>query len=249
MDNLKDKKKFFLYDWDDNILVMPTKIILDKFINNQWVKVSINSTEFRHIRKKIGKYYRIRKDSFSQFKGTKHFEKDIISAIDNKSFGPVFSKFLNTIINVQDFGIITARGHSSKIVKSGIMYIIKNVMTPKQKKQLIVNLNGELLDDYLSRQKYRTVSSYEFIKEFGLDIGSQSPEIGKKLAITHYVENVVNTSTNFNRISVGFSDDDIGNIRAIESVIKKELKKKFPKINFVIYDTSNPKQIKKKRIL
>lgn len=249
MNTIKDKKKFFLYDWDDNILVMPTKIILDKLINNQWVKVYVSSTEFRHIRKKIGKSYRIRKDSFEQFKGTKHFEKDIISSIDNRSFGPVFYKFLDTIVNGYDFGIITARGHSSKIVKKGIMYIIKNVMTPKQKKQLILNLNGESVEDYLSRQKYRTVSSYEFIKEFGLDIGSQSPEIGKKLAITHYVENVVNTSTNFNRISVGFSDDDIGNIRAIESVIKKELKKKFPKINFVIYDTSNPSKIKKKIII
>lgn len=246
---LENKKKFYLFDWDDNILIMPTKIILDKLTNNQWIRVEVSSTEFRHIRKKIGKEYRIRKDSFSQFKGTKHFERDIISSIDNKSFGPVFSKFINTIINGYDFGIITARGHSSKIVKKGIMYIIKNVMTPNQKKKLVINLNGESLDNYLSRQKYRAVSSYEFIKEFGLDIGSQSPEIGKKLAITHYVENVVNNSINFSKISVGFSDDDIGNIKAIESVIKKELKKKFPKINFVIYDTSNPNKIKKKRIL
>jgi len=246
---VKGKKKFFLYDWDDNILVMPTKIILDQLIIGQWNKVYVSSTEFRHIRKKIGKQYRIRKDSFNQFKGTKHFEKDIISAIDNKSFGPVFHKFLNTIINGDDFAIITARGHSSKIIKKGILCIIKNVLTPKQKKQLILNLNGELVEDYLSRQKYRTVSSYEFIKEFGLDIGTQSPEIGKKLAIKHYVENVVTNSTNFNRISVGFSDDDIGNIKAIESIIKKELKKKFPKINFVVYDTSNPSKIKKKRIL
>ena len=245
---LENKKKFFLFDWDDNILNMPTQIILDKKINNQWVKVLVSSKSFRHIRKNIGKNYRLRKDSFSQFKGSKHFEQDIITSLNNKSFGPVFDKFLKTLSGGQDFAIITARGHSPKTIKKGIIYIIKNVMTPSQKKELILNLNGESVENYLSRQKYRTVSSPEFIKEFGLDIGSQSPELGKKIALTHYVENVVNNSNTFHSISVGFSDDDIGNIKAVESMIKKELKNKFPKINFVIYDTSNPKKIKKKRI-
>ena len=246
---IENKKKFFLFDWDDNIMNMPTQIILDKLVENRWIKVSVNSKEFRKIRKNIGKNYRIRKDSFKYFKDSKQFQNDLILSISNKKFGPVFEKFISTLSNCQDFGIITARGHSPKIVKRGIIYIIKNVMTPSQKRNMILNLKKESLDDYLSRQKYRTVSSPQFIKEFGLDIGSQSPEEGKKLALTHYIENVVNKTKNFHKISVGFSDDDIGNIRAIESIIKKELRKKFPNINFVIYDTSNPKKIKKKRIL
>jgi hypothetical protein len=246
---LENKKKFFLFDWDDNILNMPTQIILDKRIKNTWVKTSLDSKQFRKIRKNIGKNYRIRKDSFKHFKGKNDFQRDLIKSVNDKKFGPVFKKFLFTLSNCQDFAIITARGHSPNIVKKGIMYIVKNVMTPNQKKQLILNLKNETLENYLSRQKYRTVSSPEFIKEFGLDIGSQSPEEGKKLALTHYIENVVTKTKNSHKISVGFSDDDIGNINAIESIIKKELKKKFPKINFVIYDTSNPKKIKKKIIL
>jgi hypothetical protein len=246
---LENKKKFFLFDWDDNILNMPTQIILDKLIRNSWVKISLDSKEFRKIRKNIGKNYRIRKDSFKHFKGKNYFQKDLIKSVNDKKFGPVFKKFLFTLCNCQDFAIITARGHSPDVVKKGILYIIKNVMTPTQKRQLMLNLNNETLEEYLSRQKYRTISSPEFVKEFGLNIGSQSPEEGKKLALTHYIEDVVNKTKNFRKISVGFSDDDIGNIKAIESIIKKELKKKFPKINFVIYDTSNPKKIKKKRIL
>ena len=45
-----------------------------------------------------------------------------------------------------------------------------------------------------------------------------------------------------------FSDDDLGNIKAVEEIIREELYKKFPDINFVIYDTSYTKNIKKKRI-
>ena len=52
----------------------------------------------------------------------------------------------------------------------------------------------------------------------------------------------------YTKISVGFSDDDLGNIKAVEEIIREELYKKFPDINFVIYDTSDPKNIKKKRI-
>jgi hypothetical protein len=243
---MEQKKKFFLYDWDDNILVMPTKIILDKLIRNKWVRIDITSHQFRKIRKKIGINYRLRKDSFIQFRNSKQFEQDIKYSIDNKLFGPVFHKFINTIINTQDFGIITARGHSPKTIKEGIKLIIKEILTPQEKKQLILNLNGKDIDYYLSRQKYRTVSSKEFIKEFGLDVTSQNPEIGKKIALTDYVENVIGCCEG--KISIGFSDDDLNNIKVIEKTIKEELKKKFPHINFVIYDTSNPKNVKKKEI-
>ena len=106
----------------------------------------------------------------------------------------------------------------------------------------------------MSRQKYRTVSSQEFSDEFNLGVGSQSPEVGKKIALTDYIHNVVKATNKlvndekYTKISVGFSDDDLGNIKAVEEIIREELQKKFPDINFVIYDTSDPKNIKKKRI-
>jgi hypothetical protein len=123
-----------------------------------------------------------------------------------------------------------------------------------QVKLMIKNLGGENVEKYLSRQKYRTVSSQEFSDEFNLGVGSQSPEVGKKIALTDYIHNVVKATNKlvndekYTKISVGFSDDDLGNIKAVEEIIREELQKKFPDINFVIYDTSDPKNIKKKRI-
>jgi hypothetical protein len=45
-------------------------------------------------------------------------------------------------------------------------------------------------------------------------------------------------------ISVGFSDDDKKNVKAMEEFMKA-LKKEKPNMTFVIYDTSNPKDVKK----
>jgi hypothetical protein len=43
-----------------------------------------------------------------------------------------------------------------------------------------------------------------------------------------------------NPVSIGFSDDDIGNVRAVSDYIKRELSKRFDGIKFVVYDTSDP---------
>ena len=64
------KKKAYSFDWDDNILVMPTKIHLDYNVNsndiadlgsegnNMWVPVSVSTEQFRSIRHKLGKEFR-----------------------------------------------------------------------------------------------------------------------------------------------------------------------------------------------
>ena len=45
-------------------------------------------------------------------------------------------------------------------------------------------------------------------------------------------------STKYNKLSVGFSDDDLGNINAIIPFIKEVLQIEFPDVEFVVYDTS-----------
>ena len=40
------------------------------------------------------------------------------------------------------------------------------------------------------------------------------------------------------KLSVGFSDDDLGNINAIIPFIKEVLQVEFPDVDFIVYDTS-----------
>ena len=47
---------------------------------------------------------------------------------------------------------------------------------------------------------------------------------------------MVNTGNE--KLSVGFSDDDLGNINAIIPFIKEVLQLEFPDVDFVVYDTS-----------
>ena len=44
--------------------------------------------------------------------------------------------------------------------------------------------------------------------------------------------------TEYNKLSIGFSDDDLGNINAITNFIKEVLQVEFPQVDFVVYDTS-----------
>ena len=46
-------------------------------------------------------------------------------------------------------------------------------------------------------------------------------------------------NTKYNKLSIGFSDDDLGNIKVIEGLIEDELKHEFPDVKFTIYDTSD----------
>jgi hypothetical protein len=40
-------------------------------------------------------------------------------------------------------------------------------------------------------------------------------------------------------VSIGFSDDDKGNVKSVSHYIRRELSKRFDGIKFVVYDTSD----------
>ena len=40
-------------------------------------------------------------------------------------------------------------------------------------------------------------------------------------------------------IDLGFSDDDVGNVKTVSSFIRSELSKRYEGIKFVVYDTSD----------
>ena len=69
------------------------------------------------------------------------------------------------------------------------------------------------------------------------------PELAKEFAIRDFVEHVfhmLRRSGTLNRsVSIGFSDDDKGNVKSVSSYIREELAKRFDGIKFVVYDTSD----------
>ena len=69
------------------------------------------------------------------------------------------------------------------------------------------------------------------------------PELAKEFAIRDFVEHVfhmLRRSGNLNRpVSIGFSDDDKGNVKSVSRYIVGELARRFEGIKFVVYDTSD----------
>jgi hypothetical protein len=67
--------------------------------------------------------------------------------------------------------------------------------------------------------------------------------VAKEFAIRDFVEHVFHvlkrTGGLGRSVSIGFSDDDVGNIRAVSNYIRKELVKRFHGFKFVVYDTSD----------
>jgi hypothetical protein len=253
------KKRAYSFDWDDNILFMPTQIYLEKKVGSKWVPVSISTEEFREVRKDIGSLYRyVDKSilkSFKDFRDFGSFIKDTKEALRKKSFGPSFDKFIEALMYGNDFSIITARGNPPNAIKEGIKLIIDTILTDKQKEMMLSNLHGTSIDEYLSLQDYYPVTSTEFIKDFDADTTTTNPEVGKMMALKSFVERVVNAvkkiknDPTYKGISIGFSDDDLGNIESAELYIEEELKSLYPEVNFLVYDTSDPKNPKKKRII
>lgn len=255
------KKKAYSFDWDDNILFMPTRIHLDYRVGNTdvYIPVSVSTEEFRGVRHKLGSEFKYQNDditkSFKDFRDYDSFIDDTKKALHQNKIGPSFQKFKEALISGSDFSIITARSNPPHAIKEGIKVIINNAFSYVERKEMEENLNGLSIDEYLNLQDYHPVSSSEFATQFGLESVETSPEEGKKIAFKSFVGRVVQQiskikdNEEFEGISVGFSDDDLGNVEVVEDLIKNELKILYPKINFIVYDTSDPKDTKKKRII
>lgn len=132
---------YFCFDWDDNLLHMPTVIHMDKKEGDNWVPVDVSTSEFAIVRNdKEG--YRLRNDdptiAFSEFRDTGHrgdeaFLIDVKKALDENRFAPSWDAFIKCLSEGSIFAIITARGHESDSIRKGVEYIIDNVLDENQK--------------------------------------------------------------------------------------------------------------------
>jgi hypothetical protein len=257
---LEMRLRTYIFDWDDNILYMPTTIKMDKKEGNEWVPVDVPTDEFAHVRSDAN--YRLRDNNpalaFKDFKDSEPFIVDAKKAIHGAKFGPSFDKFKEALIHANPFAINTARGHKPEVLRDGVRLFIDMVFSDEQKSEMAKNIkellnqtksltDDQAIDFYLDEMgEYYPVSSDEFGERFGLEVtgGAANPEHAKKVAIEHFVRKIFKNvqtlvSSDYKKMSVGFSDDDLKNVRAVEQFIEEELNKMYPEFHFVVYDTSD----------
>ena len=237
--------KYYAFDWDDNIVSMPTKIILK---NEHGDDVGMSTEDFAHYRSMIGKedfeyegekIVGFAEDPFRNFgvKGDKQFIVDAMLAKE----GPAWNDFVEAINNGSIFSIVTARGHTPSVLKEATYnYIISN-HNGLDSQELIKNLkkyrdiadeedmsDSELIREYLDMCKFYPVSynnekgasnpeqaKIEALEEFTRYIKHMSNKIHKKA----YMKNKVN---NYFVPKIGFSDDDLRNVEKVKSHFEQD---------------------------
>ena len=245
-----DKKtpdlKYYAFDWDDNIVHMPTKIIL---LDDNGDEVLMGTEDFAKYRSMIGndpfnykgktvvgfapnplRYFRSEYDN--------EFIEDSLSARP----GPAFSDFREAVNNGSIFAIITARGHSPEALKESVRQYIENNYLGINKKELIKNLkkyrtfvgekkmsDDELITSYLELNKYHPVSygnqiinpeeaKVEAMENFVAYVKAMAALLNKKVYLKKDIANKFDPSN----LSIGFSDDDPKNIETMYKHFSKK---------------------------
>lgn len=230
--------KYYAFDWDDNIVTMPTRIMVK---SDKGEDIGMTTEDFAHYRSKIGKeefdyngktIVGFAEDPFRNFRtpGDKAFLVDAMLAKP----GPAWSDFVECINNGSIFSIVTARGHNPKTLKEGVYNYIISDFKGIDKSQLLKNLrkyrnftnesdlsDAELIKSYLDLCKFYPVS-------FGTG-AEANPEEEKVKALEEFVGYVKELSSQLNKKAflknkvsnnfvptIGFSDDDLKNVETVK---------------------------------
>jgi hypothetical protein len=262
IEGFKDKEeltpdmKYYAFDWDDNLMYMPTKIIVKDDKGNE---VGMGTEDFAEHRVDIGKNpfeYKgktivgFAENPFRNFRveGDKNF---LLSTMLAKT-GPAWDDFVECINGGSVFAIITARGHNPKTIALGVKKLIDGNMHGISKKELLWNLrkyndivkqnpkvsDESLIDFYVFKlNKYYPVT-------FG-EGSAQNPEEGKVKAMREFQQYVKKISGLLNSEpylkndvsnnfipTIGFSDDDLRNLEKMKQELGDD-----PENNIQMYST------------
>jgi len=246
--------KYYLLDWDDNLLYMPTKIY---FVNDDGEEVGMSTHEFSHYRNLLDSSTGKAKEPFeyegeilvglaeNPFRDFRSELSGFMQDVNASEIGPAWNDLVEAINNGSYFAIITARGHKPEVLKDAVRIMIDKNFNGISKSELIESLKkrkqkaGEEyttdekeIDDYLNKSVFYPVSYYH-------SSGGTKPEEIKKNVIIKFVSNIKELINDLNirmkekgmdeytlKPVFGFSDDDLKNL---------EYSKQIPGIN--IYST------------
>lgn len=169
---------YYAFDWDDNILRMPTEIMVQTEDGNE---IGMSTADFAIYRSKIGKEnfeynghiivgldYNIAFKNFRDDADSGIFKKDVIRAINigEDAKGPAWDKFIKCLTNGAFFAIITARGHEPESIREGIEYIIDNVLTKEKSKNANFTLADEMYNNLLRFHHLFKISNVDDLPKF-----------------------------------------------------------------------------------
>ena len=151
--------KYYIFDWDDNILHMPTKIRLEhrETPASPWKPVEVSTSTFALVRADTEHYrapacggweeaFRCFADP-AQSGEPNHFIEDTLAALERVAAGiekpsPSYNTFKKTLVDGRIFAIVTARGHAPETIEKAVRLFIENALTPLEREMMMSNLRG-----------------------------------------------------------------------------------------------------------
>jgi hypothetical protein len=246
--------KYYAFDWDDNIMFMPTQIIV---MTENEEEVGMSTEEFAEHRHQIGvepfnfkgtTVVGYAPDPFRNFgvKGDKRFVIDAMIA----PLGPSWNDFVECVNGGSIFAIITARGHNPETLKEAVLNLIVANHNGINRNTLVENLkkyrkfteeeqieesydlefsDKDIINEYLGMCRFHPVT-------FG-EGSAANPEEGKIKAMREFISYCremakeigksaffKNDVTNQEPI-IGFSDDDLRNVEKMKEFLSSEYEK------------------------
>lgn len=263
---------YYAFDWDDNILRMPTVIHMEKLVDGDWVPTDVSTADFAVVRGDTENYRILNGDpaaAFSEFRdngprGEDAFLIDVKKAVAEGRFAPAWDDFVECLTTGALFAIITARGHEPAAMRKGIEYVIDEVLEDDQKQEMYSHLLSYLYmyknqdADSAPRilQDLSRPSADPIVKAYldncdlvGVSAPSRSgsasnPEKAKEDALMEFAHKADRFASMVGRkAKIGFSDDDPGNVRHITDLARNLHHETFANIiSFVVKDTNRPEE-------
>lgn len=237
---------YYAFDWDDNILKMPTEIIVQ---TNDGEEVGMTTADFAVYRSKIGKedfeykgknIISFAEEPFRNFRDTMDpdiFKKDVTKALEMKSYAPAWNDFIECLTNGSVFAIITARGHEVEGMRKGVEYVIDTLSQEDKSKMhdsllMFLHLFDKSRDNEDSYESLSNFSKSELVQDYldlchfvGVSAPSRggspdNPEAAKEDALRIFISDINGYAQKIGfTAKVGFSDDDPGNVKHMTHVL------------------------------
>jgi len=250
IESLNPAQSFYIFDIDENMLSLPTKVIL--FPKNDKHK-PIEITQKDHDREKdnIGvrgefeDYRIIGPDSYRFFnditreekrKGTReHFLNDIEKAVKEGSFkGPSWKVFEYAVKNDRPMAIITARGHSEGVIRAGLRRLFELNQIPSMPNLLDVQC--------VNNPDMKTALELKATEE-EISGGRINSAGRKRIAAREFVENSVEEFGHLPEHKFGMSDDNKDNVYSVIQAMA-DSKEKFGHMRFYVINTHHGDLVK-----
>lgn len=205
-------KRIYIFDWDDNVCCLPTRVHMLK-------GGEPFACPTRDFAAALAASHQLAPEAFRDFGCPARFTEHMGAA----QRGPAFAKFMEAADAGHPTAVVTARSLSAAQMKDAIAASL---------------LHPDRHGAFFERLRVFPVSAEGFAEAHGLP-GEASTGTRKQAAVDRFLREQAEAAAPGERWTVGFSDDDAGNLAALRAFFQAPATREaFPLASFVLYDTT-----------